>query len=346
MLSSFFKFSILTIFLIPICSQNTFALYPTDKIEVVLEEAETYLGVRWKMGGTTRRTIDCSALVQNSFKKAGFNIPRTSRSQHGWDRGINLKKTDTYQPGDLLFFSSGGHYVGHVGIVSEVLGDQIRFIHASSNNKKVAFDILEDYADIFVGGKRLFEKIPNGRDILADPKKESGKDSSNKEGKAKELAFEWVPPFPNSDQFLSTKVESDKEKISEEEIDLSFNFKKEKPTPRSSQKRLKVKDIEDLNPCEIRILKNTIFARHGYEFYKNEAMREHFESLAWYQRIENKSRNEFFVRSKFSVIDKANVAFLKQYEGPCNTKKEESRLEKSLNKIKNFKLKNIIARKN
>jgi hypothetical protein len=133
----------------------------------------------------------------------------------------------------------------------------------------------------------------------------------------------------------------------EDEVELSFDFREEKPKSkrrqRTSTKRLTYDDIKDLSPCEIRILKNTIYARHGYEFHKNETMRAHFESLDWYQDIEHKSRNEFFVRSQFSVTDKVNVAFLKEYEGQCEgEEREEAKPDRGLAKIKKFRLKNIL----
>lgn len=344
MVRSFLRFAILSVFSILFCAHQSFALYPSDKIEVVLNEADSYLGVKWKMGGTTRRNIDCSALVQNSFKKAGFNIPRTSRSQYSWNKGVKLRKKDTYQKGDLLFFSSGGHHVGHVGIVSEVQGDQIYFIHSSSNNGKVAYDNLEDYRRIFVGGRRLFEPVQS-EDFFAH-KPENSKPFPSKKKKKQDAAFEWVPNFPESENTASSDTEFIMEEA-EDEVELSFDFREEKPKSkrrqRTSTKRLTYDDIKDLSPCEIRILKNTIYARHGYEFHKNETMRAHFESLDWYQDIEHKSRNEFFVRSQFSVTDKVNVAFLKEYEGQCEgEEREEAKIDRGLAKIKKFRLKNIL----
>lgn len=291
---------VITIFI----SNPLFSFYSTEKIDPILEEAHSYLGTRWVMGRTDRRAIDCSALVQNSFASVGINIPRTSRSQFAYDKGIKLGKKDNYQKGDLLFFSSGGHYVGHVGIVNKVENGRIHFIHSSSNNGKVAYDYLEGYyTKTFVGGRRLFESIDM----------EHFEDA--------ELAFEWIPEFPS-------KVEKVKEKIEEEFLEgISFRrdpahreIKVSEPDKRrlnTSTQLLSEKDIEDLTPCEIKIMKNEIFARHGYDFHKNQFIERFFKSQRWYRKIRRKTRDERFVKSHFSEIEQANVLFLKQHEGEC-----------------------------
>jgi hypothetical protein len=43
-------------------------------------------------------------------------------------------------------------------------------------------------------------------------------------------------------------------------------------------------DLEQLSLVELRLLRNTIYARHGYSF-KDEAIQAHFWNLPWYQRI-------------------------------------------------------------
>ena len=334
---AFARFSMLPIFLFFSFTFSNSALYPINKIDVVLNEAETYLGVRWKMGGTGRKVIDCSALVQNSFKAAGFNIPRTSRDQYSWKKGIKLRKSDKYQKGDLLFFTSGGRPIGHVGIVSDVSDNRIRFIHSSSNNKKVAFDYLEGhYLKIFVGAKRLFEPIPHKEiDLFAEFKKEES--TEKQENPDRELAFEWVPQFPASQDNPVAQIISENSETSPKEENLSFNFQEEEQPAKPRQKRLSHNDIRHLSPCEIRILKNTIFARYGYEFHKNPEMEAHFEDLEWYQNIGAKSRNEFYIASLFTETDKANVAFLKRHEGDCGRRRNSGK-----RKFRNFRVRDLV----
>src|SRR6478735_563087 len=51
--------------------------------------------------------------------------------------------------------------------------------------------------------------------------------------------------------------------------------------PQSSTRKLSAKDVENLKNEELRIMRNEIYARHGYSF-KLADMREHFDKLDWY----------------------------------------------------------------
>ena len=102
------------------------------EIQKVIEEARSYTGTPHRDGGTNRYGIDCSALIQNSFKAAGINLPRTSRQQS--EAGLPVDRKNL-RPGDLVFFSDSkiGKGITHVGMVTEILpnGD-VKFIHTSS----------------------------------------------------------------------------------------------------------------------------------------------------------------------------------------------------------------------
>jgi cell wall-associated NlpC family hydrolase len=82
--------------------------------------------VRYRLGGSSRRGIDCSAFVQQAFKKQ-FNVklPRNTRGQVRRGKTIPKSKLKT---GDLVFFKTGRR-VRHVGIYV----NNNKFIHASSS---------------------------------------------------------------------------------------------------------------------------------------------------------------------------------------------------------------------
>ena len=71
------------------------------KIIELLEIANSYKGVSYKAGGTTKKGMDCSGLVNTSFKKIGIQLPRSSKA-------ISTKGTEILfnevKAGDLLFF--------------------------------------------------------------------------------------------------------------------------------------------------------------------------------------------------------------------------------------------------
>ena len=98
----------------------------------VLFEAESYLGVPYRYGGTTRNGIDCSAFVQSVFQLFDHELPRVSAAQA---KEGHVVSNDELRAGDLLFFATGGRgRVSHVGIVHNVSDEgEIEFIHASTS---------------------------------------------------------------------------------------------------------------------------------------------------------------------------------------------------------------------
>ncbi|MES2982953.1 MAG: YARHG domain-containing protein [Verrucomicrobiota bacterium] len=77
--------------------------------------------------------------------------------------------------------------------------------------------------------------------------------------------------------------------------------------PQSSSKLLKESDIENMRPEELRIMRNEIYARHGYGF-KLVDMREHFEKQGWYMALSQD------VTSSLTEKEKKNAALIKRYE--------------------------------
>ncbi len=116
--------------------------------------AYSFLGTRYRFGGTSRSGIDCSGFVQNVFRELQVSLPRTAREQY-WVG----EKVDPYdlQKGDLLFFHTYASYPSHVGIY---LGDN-KMIHASSRDHKVVISpITSYYRSRFIGAKRLAKINP------------------------------------------------------------------------------------------------------------------------------------------------------------------------------------------
>jgi cell wall-associated NlpC family hydrolase len=116
--------------------------------------AYSFLGTRYRFGGTSRSGIDCSSFVQNVFKELQVSLPRTAREQY-WV-GEKVEPYDL-QKGDLLFFHTYASYPSHVGIY---LGDN-KMIHASSRDRKVVISpITSYYRSRFIGAKRMAKINP------------------------------------------------------------------------------------------------------------------------------------------------------------------------------------------
>jgi peptidoglycan endopeptidase LytE len=112
---------------------------------------KTFLGVPYKLGGSTLRGIDCSAFVKKIYEIFNIELPRTTREQ--FSVGKKVEK-DQLEEGDLVFFKRRGNSA-HVGIY---IGDN-QFVHASSYNRQVKIDYLDTpyYSKRFLRGVRVKE---------------------------------------------------------------------------------------------------------------------------------------------------------------------------------------------
>ena len=66
-------------------------------------------------------------------------------------------------------------------------------------------------------------------------------------------------------------------------------------------------DLKGVSKDELRIMRNWIFARHGYKF-KTADMKAYFTALDWYKGVADD------VTSKLSAIEKKNIEFIKKHE--------------------------------
>lgn len=83
-------------------------------------------GVRYEMGGLSKRGVDCSGFVFKAYQsRLGMNIPRSTELQSQVGEKVKRSQLKT---GDLVFFKTS-YKVRHVGIYLED-GD---FMHASSS---------------------------------------------------------------------------------------------------------------------------------------------------------------------------------------------------------------------
>ena len=115
-----------------------------SKIETIIKTARSYTGTPYKWGGTTRDGMDCSGLLLNAFQSIDHFIPRTSADQSKTGKKVSKEQI---KEGDLVFFATGKkkRKITHVGLVTEVRGREVRFIHASSSLGVVENNLSSDY---------------------------------------------------------------------------------------------------------------------------------------------------------------------------------------------------------
>lgn len=112
----------------------------------IIKEALAYMGVPYVWAGNTRRGLDCSALVQNVFKRVGIVLPRHSGDQ----ARIGICVVGPPRMGDRVYFAMKHRgTVSHCGIS---LGNG-QFIHASTNKRSVDVDTLTPGSKYY---KKLF----------------------------------------------------------------------------------------------------------------------------------------------------------------------------------------------
>lgn len=127
-----------------------------SKADAIVRTALNFSGVKYKYGGTTRQGMDCSGLLYVSFNAHDFQLPRTSFAMSEEGRKIDVSKV---RKGDLLFFrtSRKGKRINHVGLVVDVDGDEIRFVHASTSRGVIVSSLKEGYWNAaFVKATRVF----------------------------------------------------------------------------------------------------------------------------------------------------------------------------------------------
>lgn len=113
---------------------------------------ESYIGVPYSYGGTTRSGMDCSGFVWRVLSQAGYDdFPRTSAAKM-----IRLGRPvpeRSAREGDLVFFRRRGR-ISHVGIY---LGKG-RFAHAASKRGVVYSSMDERYFRRRYAGMRRIQQ--------------------------------------------------------------------------------------------------------------------------------------------------------------------------------------------
>ena len=113
------------------------------KAEFLIEKASEHIGTRYRRGGTTSAGFDCSGLMFHTFKSIDMTLPRSSHEMAGVGERVNKKKK---KKGDLIFFATfGGSRISHVGMITEVLEDEIKFIHSSTSAGVMISSTKEGY---------------------------------------------------------------------------------------------------------------------------------------------------------------------------------------------------------
>jgi len=119
--------------------------------EQLINVASDNIGSTYRGGGTTKDGFDCSGLMYSTFNQFNITLPRSSYEMA--EVGTTVDKENA-KKGDLIFFINRGQKrINHVGMVVEVNGDDIKFIHSSTQSGVIISSLKESYYD------RTFKQI-------------------------------------------------------------------------------------------------------------------------------------------------------------------------------------------
>ncbi|MCX8118198.1 MAG: LysM peptidoglycan-binding domain-containing protein [Desulfobacterota bacterium] len=123
-----------------------------EERNLFIRVVKTFLGVPYRLGGSTIKGMDCSAFVKKIFEIFNVHLPRTAREQLSIGKKVGREELEE---GDLLFFRTRRANNIHVGIY---IGNN-EFIHASYRSKEVRVDSLDlpYFRQRFLNGVRVIE---------------------------------------------------------------------------------------------------------------------------------------------------------------------------------------------
>ena len=83
--------------------------------------------------------------------------------------------------------------------------------------------------------------------------------------------------------------------------------------PETSLRKLTAEELdpERISRKEMSLMKNEIYARHGYIFQVSRELKQHFESQSWYRGTTTDQRQVYM---EFSDVEKYNVELISNYE--------------------------------
>ena len=99
----------------------------------------------------------------------------------------------------------------------------------------------------------------------------------------------------------------EKDKKSKKISEPKFNAYGFGSYPEASERDLDDSELTDMTERELKIMRNEIFARHGYIF-KTKDMKNYFSAQSWYRPMYSN------VTNRITIIEKKNIDLIKSFE--------------------------------
>ena len=129
---------ILFLILSVVGKSNVIYSIPKDSINAdsLIVFSKHYLGTHYQHGSCSANSgFDCSGFVYFVFNHFKVKVPRSSIDYLNYGEIIDINSCKT---GDIIVFTgtnAKNRKPGHVGIIVSKLGEEMQFIHSSSNTK-------------------------------------------------------------------------------------------------------------------------------------------------------------------------------------------------------------------
>jgi cell wall-associated NlpC family hydrolase len=122
---------------------------PTSDSAIV-RTALGYLGTPYILGGTTPAGFDCSGFVRYVYRLHGVELPRNVVTQGNVGQRVDR---ENIRAGDLVFFSTTGPGLTHVGIATS----RDAFVHAPNSRGVVRVEPLTStyWSQHYAGARRV-----------------------------------------------------------------------------------------------------------------------------------------------------------------------------------------------
>jgi hypothetical protein len=134
----------------------------------LIAAVDGWMGVPYKYGGSSKKGVDCSALVGAFYKEAfGIALPRTTSDMA---KKLTVVRRSSLQCGDVVFFTIKEKKVSHTGMY---LADN-KFVHASSSRGVRISSLDEAYWQKYYAGAGRLSNIPAQKSVPA-PKSDKSK---------------------------------------------------------------------------------------------------------------------------------------------------------------------------
>ncbi len=123
----------------------------------VVTFAETLIGTKYTYGSVIKeKGFDCSGFINYVFNHFKISVPRTSSDFTNAGKEVPVRDS---KRGDIILFTGSNPksgVVGHMGIITENIKGELRFIHAAETSGVMISGMNSYFVPRFVKVNRVF----------------------------------------------------------------------------------------------------------------------------------------------------------------------------------------------